>query len=677
MMVKKWSDKIFVILLIVAMGMLFNIQTLSEFPSHIHAWSQSDRYALSLGFIDNNFNFFKPQTFIKNHQFPGDWNVPSTESITSVDFPVHEYIAAIFMKLTGNHSPLIFRLYILLYSFFGLFFLYKLSELITGSFLKSIFIVVFAATSPVFIYYQDGFLPSVPSFSNAIIGTYFYIRHLKTRAVSNFPLSVLFLTLAALSRTTFVIPLIAVLGVEFLRIVRKESSFSRKAVPVILSFSAIGGYYFYNQYLTGTYGSIYLNHFMPADDWMDALIVIKEIFSRWGTQYFSLTHWILLLVLLVGACIWWYRTKKRINSGSWHFGLLFVLLMIGNFLFSFFMLKQFRAHDYYFIDTFMFPMLVLLILLLSKLPDASSLRYKIACEILILMICIPLVLNGVKTQQDRRETGPWDLTAATINNFSGSKEFLDSLEIEKDANILVLNASAPNIPFIMMERKGYVIMSTSAQRLTSALSWDYDFIVFQNDYFVADIFGNFPEIVNKIEKIADNGKITICRKNEKDKRTGLAGFLQIGDEAPLLSQSMSFDIGIQPLWSNINFSGDCYLSPSFSGLITEEMEFGPTFKINSFKPLAAKRCLLFLSCSFLHSEMENCEMVVSMNTGQKNFYYQSNNLKPLLKKEGQWEKVELIYQLPKVETPDFELGIYIYNPGRNKIYLDDFNFKIL
>ena len=108
--------KALTIIIITGLGFLYHHKYINEFPSNIHAWAQSDRYALSLGFLDNGLNIFKPQTFVYNHQFPHKWKVPSGETITAVDFPIHDYIPALLMKLTGNTSPWLFRIYILLYS---------------------------------------------------------------------------------------------------------------------------------------------------------------------------------------------------------------------------------------------------------------------------------------------------------------------------------------------------------------------------------------------------------------------------------------------------------------------------------------------------------------------------------------------------------------------------------
>ena len=247
---KKNYNNIIIIVLLVVTGVFFHGKQINNFPSHIHAWAQSDRYALALGFLNNNLNFFKPETFVINHQFPNKWKEPASASTTAVDFPLHDYISAVLMKVFNTNAPWVFRSYILIYSFIGLFFVFKLAKLVTGDLLKSAIITIFAATSPVFVYYQAGFLPTIPSLANAFIGIYFYALYIKTERNRFFNISLFFLTLAALSRTTFAIPLIAILGFEFLRILNHKSYFFPKILPVLFSVSSILIYFLYNNYLT-------------------------------------------------------------------------------------------------------------------------------------------------------------------------------------------------------------------------------------------------------------------------------------------------------------------------------------------------------------------------------------------------------------------------------------------
>src|SRR5689334_785105 len=181
------SKIVFITLALLAVSVYFFRDSISLFPSFIHAWTQSDRYALALGFLKNGFDFFHPRTF----------NLETIDGVTRVDFPIHEYIVALLMKITGLEGPVVFRLYDAVYAVVGLVFAARLSMLFIPSLSRTVFLVLFLFVSPVFLYYADGFLPSIPSLSNLFIGYYFYFRYTKRFARKDFRLALLFLTLAA------------------------------------------------------------------------------------------------------------------------------------------------------------------------------------------------------------------------------------------------------------------------------------------------------------------------------------------------------------------------------------------------------------------------------------------------------------------------------------------------
>ena len=665
-----------VILIILLFGLLFQHRYLNEFPSHIHAWAQSDRYALALGFVDNNLDFFHPQTFVKNHQFPDDWKVPSNTSITAVDFPLHDYIPAIVMKLSGNHSPFIFRIYILLYSFLGLFFLFKLARCLTKDFYKSLFLVIFAATSSVFIYYQAGFLPTVPSLSNAIIGLYFYVKYIRTKQDRHFILSMLFLTLATLSRTTFAIPLVAVWGTEFLRIIRKQTLLRVKVLPIVFSIAFILGYYFYNGFLTKKYGSIFLAQLLFPSDFESAVSIVKAAWEHWGIQYFSVLHYIVFVVLAITVIFVFAGSRNSQIKGEFkNEWILLGLLFFGDLLFAAVMLPQFRHHDYYFLDTFFLPILLLLILVLTAMPTLNHKAKKVVVSILIVAIGALWLMNGMKTQLVRRITFPNDRVESAINNFTGAERFLDSIGISKDASLLVLTAPAPNLPFILMNRKGYVLMKPSRERIEAALEWPADYIVYQNEYFVTDIYGNDPSVIRKMEKVADNGKITVCRKANIE-TNNLSDFLQFDEKVLIQKQTINFDDAFTPDWENANITTLRSCSAPNSSLLDSTQVFGLTYRLSTANWLSENGAVLFVSTKIWHEALNDIELVVSITDENETIFYKPINIDKLLKKGMSWENLELTYILPKIDKNDAQLGIYFYNPGKNRVSIDDFSFQI-
>jgi len=456
------------VIIIVLLGFVFHKNYINEFPSHIHAWAQSDRYALALGFVNNDLDFFKPETFVLNHQFPDNWMLPSEESITAVDFPVHDYMPAIIMKLANNSSPWIFRIYILLYSFLGLFFLFRLSLIISGNAGRSLAVLVFAASSPVFVYYQSGFLPSIPSLSNAIIGLYFYLKFIKDDRNKNFTLAIVFLSLATLSRTTFAIPLIAILTLEFLTILKRRSGLRPKLVPVLASLITILFFYFYNGFLRKEYGSIFLNHLMPPHDIQEVFEIVKLIKERWLFQYFSKIHYLLLFVSILSSAAVLALKKVRLNDDIKKTLLLIAVILLGCFAFTLLMLRQFPDHDYYFLDTFFLPAILIFTVALAIIPSSDRKIIKIIVNLAIILLSIPLILHARNSQDQRRQTGYWDRTAATIESFQSSAALLDSHNISRDSRILVIGTTAPNIPFILMQRKGYALMTTEKETINAA-----------------------------------------------------------------------------------------------------------------------------------------------------------------------------------------------------------------
>ncbi len=675
--IKKHTHNLVATLIILFLGILFHKNYINEFPSHKHAWAQSDRYALAKGFVNNNLNLFKPETFVLNHQFPDDWKSPSETSITAVDFPIHDYIPAVFMKASGISSPWIFKTYILCYSFIGLFYLFKLANLLTKSFFKSIFILILASTSPLFVYYQGGFLPTIPSLANAFIGVYFYVKHLSFNKNTDFNKSILFLTLGTLSRTTFAIPLIAILGIELLRILQKKTKIIPKIIPVLLSISIILFYVFYNAHLRNKYGSIFLNHLLPAENFQQFIDILKIIKDKWLTHYFSIVHYSVLIFLLVLAFYYSTWKKIKIEKETLTVLLLISILFVGNILFTLLMFRQFSAHDYYFLDTFFLPITLLFILALSLIPLPKFKLSPILYSLLIILTSVPLISNAQATQKEIRKTGSWDRVYATINNFKDAEKYLDSLKIPKNAKLLVLDAYAPNIPFILMNRKGYAILSTNKERIQDALTWEYDYIIVQNEFFISDIYTPYNDFISKTKIIWNNGRISICKLNESEINQSLMEYIGLNEMNPIVEKKMNYDSPNTDSWENLNSTEEFYFSGKKCGILSSDMTYGLTYKTKNLPVIRSKNSFLLFQSYFFHDDsFTDVELVLSIHENGENIYYKTYNLKHLLKNKNSWEKVNLTFELPKVNRNDYEFSLFLWNTGNTKLYVDDFEFKI-
>ena len=75
--------------------------------------------------------------------------------------------------------------------------------------------------------------------------------------------------------------------------------------------------------------------------------------------------------------------------------------------------------------------------------------------------------------------------------------------IAKEAKILAIDTESPNLAFSLMRRKGYVVMSAKTKLLETFLAWDHDYVITQNKNFITDVYHQYPEILNRLEKVAE------------------------------------------------------------------------------------------------------------------------------------------------------------------------------
>ena len=325
---------VLLILLVIGVGM--NYFKLNEFPQSKHAWAQADRYALAVGYLNNGMHLFEPETMVMNNQFPNNWNTEYTSSRTSTDIPLFEYCIAILMKLFHSHSVWIFRCSTLLLSIIGLLYLFKLFRIFGSDFSTSIVLTVFAATSPLFIFYQVGFLPSISSLSLIFIGIYFYNRYLKNGQQPDFIWAVLWLTLATITRTTYAIPLIAIVGNEFIRVLFFKKQIPKTWIPILISLVLILILQYLKFVQTKEFGSVFLAQPVPPKSlkhFFDLILIAKQY---WGKYYFSESHYYLYVLMIVFFVYQWIAKKLKTPKIQFEVASYIAIYFIGVFSFCFF-----------------------------------------------------------------------------------------------------------------------------------------------------------------------------------------------------------------------------------------------------------------------------------------------------------------------------------------------------
>ncbi len=624
--------------ILISLSLFFFKENIALFPSFIHAWTQSDRYALALGFLNNGLDFFHPQTY----------NLTTIDGITRVDFPIHEYIVAIIMKLSGIHEPVIFRIYILCCALTGLIFLFRLSQLFVESFLKNIIVVLFIFFSPVFIYYADGFLPSVPSLAGLYIGYFYFFRYKNEKSIKDFRLAIFFLTIAALARLPFFIFLFAVFCQQVLGFIKTRRTFKNEIYAFIFSFLVFGSYQLYNLWLGNKYGTQFLVSFLPASGIHQLKNWLHETYRHWRFEYFTGAHYLLIGVLLAVASVQLFIYKKALIR---HKELLtqFSIAATGSVIYFFLMLQQFPEHDYYFIDAF-FPVISLLLIYLIGFSFSNKLLDS-ALVVVLSFLIFQSFISGNNTFRKRFDTGYWDRTEITRINYLGSDRFLDSIGVKADAKVLVLDGYTTNVPLILMNRKGWTVNWTTKQNIEEGMLKPFDLVAIQNSFVVSDVLKNDPELVKRLQKFADNGLISFYHKKDNIIQT-TEEFLGINADNTLFSLDLTDTITLesQSIFYNLfadsvsRFNGDM----PFKVLVTGKIRH------NNTAP----------------------QIISSVNSGTNISEYFSFDLRDYSNSTGDWQKMMFQFVIPAPRIPDGLLKIYFWNYRKDVFQLADMKLVI-
>lgn len=269
---------------------------------------------------------------------------------------------------------------------------------------------------------------------------------------------------------------------------------------------------------------MFLNYLKPATSISEAKDILRVMYDNWRFVYFSKIHYICIALISAVAAFFFFR--KPITVKHRRIWLFTSILISGMLVFFVAMMEQYRDHDYYFLDSFFLPLFLLLILLTTLIPENTNKIYQTILLMLPLGLCIPLISNGyAQLKNDIRLEHEWDRTQTTIRNYTGAEKILDSLHIGKDAKILAIDTYTPNIPFILMKRHGYAVMTTSRENIENALKWDYDYFIVQKDFFVTDVYQNYPEILGMAQKVYENSGIVICKKSNTQLKQNISEFM--------------------------------------------------------------------------------------------------------------------------------------------------------
>ena len=333
---------------------VFAYQKIMFFPAHsIHSWRQADCLSLSANFIDNH-NPFKPEI----HNYISD---DKTSGKSAGEFTGMYYLIGKIWSIFGI-KIWIFRFvnYILLIS--ACYSLFKVLQRYLNSIFWSLIVSLFVLISPLIVYYAPNFLTDITALSFTIFGWSFFLQYLEKKDNKKFYSMLILFALAALFKITSAVSLLSIGGVLFLEFVgffKTEKSYFNKnkklLIYFLLSLFAICIWYIYAEYYNKIHGGKYtFNSLWPL--WsLDKLHYNNAIKFFTEITVYQLYNKIVLFVLIVltfSAFYISFTKDKRVFT-------LLLLTILGYTCYIVFWFGALENHDYYFINLFTLPIIIL------------------------------------------------------------------------------------------------------------------------------------------------------------------------------------------------------------------------------------------------------------------------------------------------------------------------------
>lgn len=450
MQIKKLPANALFFFVFIIIAVTYYSELVLKYPFGIHAWAQSDRLALAIGFYDNGMNFFLPTTY----------SLLPEKGITGVEFPIQSYIAAVMGKIFGReYISVSFRVLDTIVSLIGMWFLFKAVYKRTQDFIFSLLPPLFIFCSPVFIYYTCSYIPDTASASLVFIAFYYILNFIDGHKNKDAVIAIIVLMFAALIKTSAAIYLLGFSGFVFLhKLFIEKKRTVNTYIPVLISslfaLGALFAYYRYNAYLNGKYNSgIFLAAVKPFED-MDKFNYfinqqLKDVFLK---EYFVLPEYLLLFAIAAPGIAYLFKNKHGrsllLQAGIFLAGTIGISVLLGS---------QLIGHDYYaiviFFPTIIFLLLICTIEIKNNITSDTALK-PVKTALIASMVTIYLFANYQINQRLYPDYHPFYPGKVWAEN---GKQLLDSLNVSKDEHLFLFDEESPNLGLLYFDRKGYTM----------------------------------------------------------------------------------------------------------------------------------------------------------------------------------------------------------------------------
>lgn len=418
---------------------------MDDSPGGINHVAQSESIALTQGFMDNHLDFFHPEvsqyTLVDKNVASSGYTADRTDL-----FPIHNYLPAVWVYSFGGDSGAALKWYNLLWGFIGLYFLFLLALRYTNHVGKSLFVVVFTATLPLFAYFHSSFLPVLPGLACVFIGLYYVYRYSESGYIKYLVWGLVFTIIAALATAEFLPVLLTFMLLYIDLLLPKKKRYLNILLTAIVLLLFVLLAVFLNTksgFLSHLFDDFLIDPFAPSG------------FADWKTNYFTVLHAIVFAVALILSLAFFLKkwTHTDILYNIWlRLAILAMILSLDNS-------TRISHEPYYFLALWGALIPLLFLISIEKLPTTIFERYPKVLYPLLLVLMLALLSETNWTQLvqhvSKEQTDNYKLSTS----YDGSDELLAYLGIPKKAKILVAvpkKCGIGNELLMRLDRKGFV-----------------------------------------------------------------------------------------------------------------------------------------------------------------------------------------------------------------------------
>lgn len=444
-------------------------------PGSVHVWRQTDCASYALNYYQNDRSFFSPQVHHR-HAIDGS---------TASEFPIIYYIAAKLYNVFGFHD-----FYIRWINYF-IFFCGLLAVTLTSTyFIKNKLLASFPAIllmmSCVIVYYGSNYLPDVPALSFALIGFYFFIRYTTLYKNTDFAFAIFFSVMASLLKISSALLFVCImLYTLYQRFISKNERYNNiNFLIIILGLLTVGSWVYYVK-IYNEQGQYFGNLQGTMGIWLcdkdKILYIIKRTFEEWIPALGSRKLWLLFVPVMIYIGYHW---KKLIST------LQFILpvLLAGCIFYLIAWFAVFDVHDYYFINVFVFPVL-LAIAFFSTVEQTLSPKQ---LKIFIITALILFVMTAEDTEAqfyNRKYHSGWN--SSPPKGFYNIEPYLRSLGIDRHQLIYSPSDASTNITLYFANNPGWTkLFDTKAE---SAIARGASYMLLENAQLESPEFNMYKD----------------------------------------------------------------------------------------------------------------------------------------------------------------------------------------